>query len=74
MSCGGHFVHMSEGWGVTCPGGQGVFDPLWGGLIKALMCPGGQGGAPDSMCVLGVEGSEKKMPPPRILEQPLVLY
>ena len=47
---------------VTCPGGQGVFDPWWGRLIKALTCPGGRGGS-DSMCVLGVEGSEKKWPP-----------
>ena len=28
---------------VTCPGGQGVFDPQWGRLIKALTCPGGRG-------------------------------
>ena len=28
------------------------------------MCPGGQGGS-DSMCVLGVEGSEKKCAPPQ---------
>ena len=48
---------------VTCPGGQGVFDPYWGRLIKALTCPGGRGGS-DSMCVLGVGGSEKKMCPP----------
>ena len=30
------------------------------GLIKALMYPGGRGGGSDSMCILGVEGSEKK--------------
>ena len=24
---GGCFVDVSEGWGVTCPGGQGIFDP-----------------------------------------------
>ena len=30
--------------GVTCPEGQGVFDPIGGaGLIKALRCPGGRG-------------------------------
>ena len=46
LSCGGEgcFVDMSGGWGVTCPGGQGVFDPQWGGLIKVLRCPGGRGG------------------------------
>ena len=32
------------------------------GLIKALTCPGGQRGS-HSMCVLGVEGSEKNAPP-----------
>ena len=26
LSCGG-VVDVSEGWGVTCPGDQGVFDP-----------------------------------------------
>ena len=61
---GGCFVdNVSEGWGwvgVTCPGGQGIFDPWWSGLIQALTCPGGRGGGSDSMCVLGVEGSEKK--------------
>ena len=31
------------GGGVTCPGAQGVFDPYWGGLIKALTCPGDRG-------------------------------
>ena len=24
---GGCFVDVSEGWRVTCPGGQGIFDP-----------------------------------------------
>ena len=33
------------------------------GLIKALTCPEGRGGS-DSMCVLGVEGSEKNCGPP----------
>ena len=47
---GGYFVdNVSEGWGVgggcmvTCPGGQGIFDPQWAGLLKALTCPGGRG-------------------------------
>ena len=26
LSCGGGVV-VSKGWGLTCPGGQGIFDP-----------------------------------------------
>ena len=45
------------GWGLikalTCPGG---------GESGSQNCPEGRGGS-DSMCVLGVEGSEKKVSP-----------
>ena len=44
LSCGGGgcFVNnVSEEWAVTCPGGQGVFDPSRGGLVKAPTSPGG---------------------------------
>ena len=53
---------MSEGWGVTFPGGQGIFDPWWGGLIKALTCPGHRG-ALTPMCVLRMKAYEKKCIP-----------
>ena len=48
---------------VTCPGGQGVFDPKWGGLIKALACPGGREAL--TPCVSwGWRGLKKKCGPP----------
>ena len=54
------------GGGVTCPGGQGIFDPQWGGLIKALTCPGGRGAL--KPCVYwGWRGLKKNMPPARII-------
>ena len=59
---GGCFVdNVSEGggWGVTFPGVKAYLIHSGAGLIKALTCPGGRGGGSDSMCVLGVEGSEK---------------
>ena len=70
-SCGGEGVLLTRcprGGGVTCPGGQSIFDPEWGGLIKALTCPGGHGGLWLHVCP-GAGGVWKKMrpPPPRII-------
>ena len=60
------------GGGLTCPGGQGVFDLWWGvswgwGTWFTELSWGS--GSSDSMCVLGVEGSEKKCAPPRIISE-----
>ena len=54
------------GW-VTCPGGKAYLIHSGGGLIKALMCPGGRGAL--TPCVSwGWGGSEeKKWAPPRII-------
>ena len=68
------FVLWGKGVLLTCPRGGGNFS--WGGgvkaylihsgagLIKALTCPAWGSGDSGSMCVLGVEGSEKKCSPP----------
>ena len=66
---GGCFVdNVSEGWGVgewgeLVLGVKAYLIHSGAGLIKALTCPGGRRGC-DSMCVLGVEESEKKCGPP----------
>ena len=74
---GGCFVYVSEGWVKLSWGSRRIWSIVGQGLIKALMCPEGWGvwftelswgsGGSDSMCVLGVAGSEKKCGPPRII-------
>ena len=60
LSCGrgGHFVDMSKGVG----GGNFSWGSRHIWSIVGRGCPEGRGA--DSMCVLGVEGSEKKCSPP----------